>query len=149
MKDQWIKWQPNISVQRKYFIKKIVDDESGLHVFLVSVEDNSKICIEFPGIVYAYRSVDELSALGTMDHVVDEKGHFMASDWTFFLVEKSSYIDIIKNSSKGVYFDYDLIHFAVISGESLLEVITDMLPHFIEGWENGDTSTFSPNHYFP
>lgn len=98
MTDQWIKWQPNIPVQLKYFMKKVVDDEGGLYV------------------------------------LVDEKGDSMASDWIFFLVEKSSYFDLIKNSSKGVYLDYDLIHFAVISGESLLEVITDMLPHFIEGW---------------
>lgn len=135
MIDQWIKWEPNISVQQKYFIKKIVDDESGLYIFLISTEDDSQICIEFPGAVYAYRSMDELSALGTMDHVVDEEGHFIASDWTFFLVEKSSYAEEIKDSSKGVYSDYNLIHFAVISGESLFEVITDMLPHFIEGWK--------------
>ena len=135
MIDQWVKWKPNILVQKKYFIKKIVDDESGLYVFLFSTEDNSRICIEFPEAVYAYRSMDELSAFGTMDHVVDEKGHFMASNWTFFLVKKSSYVEKIKDSSKAVYFDYNLIHFAVISGELLLEVITDVLPHFIEGWK--------------
>lgn len=133
MKDQWIKWVPNISVQPKYFIKKIVDDENGLYVFLVSIEDDSSICMEFPGTVYAYRSMDELSALGTMDHVVDETGHFMASDCTFFLVEQSSYVETIKAGSKGVYSDYDLIHFVVLSGESLFEVITDMLPHITKG----------------
>ncbi|MEG2013820.1 MAG: hypothetical protein RR063_11555 [Anaerovoracaceae bacterium] len=102
---------------------------------MFSVEDKSKIYIEFPGMVYAYRSMDELSALETMDHVVDETGNFMASDWSFFLVENSSYIDLIKKSSKGVYSDYEFIHFAVISGESLLEVITDMIPKFHQGWE--------------
>lgn len=133
MKDQWIKWVPNISVQPKYFIKKIVDDENGLYVFLVSIEDDSSICMKFPGTVYAYRSLDELSALGTMDHVVDETGHFMASDWTFFLVEQSSYVETIKAGSKGVYSDYDLIHLVVLAGESLFEVITDMLPYITKG----------------
>lgn len=135
MADQWIKWEPNISVQRKYFIRKIVDDETGLHVFCIGTENHSKIRMEFPGLVYAYRSTMELSALETIDHVVDENGYWMASEWTFFIVEESSYIDEVKNNSKGIYSDCDLIHFAVMAGESLLEVITDMPPHFVEGWE--------------
>jgi len=139
MKDQWIKWSPNIPVQRKYYITRIDDNVDGMYVYFVSTEDHSKIRMYFPGIVYAYRTALELSALETLDHVVAEDGHWMGAEWTFFLVENSSYIDEMINNSKGIYADYDLKHFAVVSGESILEVITEVLPTFIEGWE--DTGT--------
>lgn len=141
MKNRWRKWDPNILVQRKYFTKKMVEDEDGLHIFFISVEDDddSKLRMEFPGMVYAYRSMEELSALETINQVVDEDGHWMAPEWTFFIVEESSYVDEVKSNSKGIYADYDLIHFAVMAGESLTEVITDMLPYVMEGWEDDGT----------
>ena len=49
----------------------------------------------------------------------------------FYCGRVKLYIDEAKNNSKGIYSDYDLIHFAVMAGKSLFEVITDMPPLFI------------------
>jgi hypothetical protein len=130
----WEKWIPNIGVKRKYYIHSIVDNFNGLYVFLFDTDDSSKINVQFPGRVYAYRSVEELAALSYLESVNDKNGNWMASEWTFFVVQNSSYAREVAKNSYDVYSFDSLIHIAIISGESLFEIITDMLPEVEEGW---------------
>ena len=48
--------------------------------------------------------------------------------------QNSSYAREVAKNSYDVYSFDSLIHIAIISGESLFEIITDMLPEVEEGW---------------
>ena len=82
--------------------------------------------------VYAYRNRLELAALCTLDELTDKTGAFKASDWTFFVVENSAYAKEIAKESHDIYPFSQLIHFAVVGGQALFEVITDALPIITE-----------------
>lgn len=135
MENNWKAWIPNHDLEKKYFVCKTVDDEDGLHLFLISVDYKKKICVQFPGMVYAYRNRLELAALRTLDKITDKTGAFKASDWTFFVVENSTYAKEIAEESQDIYSFSQLIHFAVVAGQVLFEIITDALPILTEGWE--------------
>lgn len=141
--NNWKMWIPHYSLENKYFICKAVDDEDGLQLFLISNDYTKKICVQFPGMVYAYRNRLELAALCTLDEITDKNGAFKAADWTFFVVENSIYAKEIAKESQDIYPFSQLIHFAIVGGQALFEVITDALPIITEGWE------FSPEDIRP
>lgn len=85
--------------------------------------------------VYAYRTRLELAALCTLDKIEDKTRGFLTSDWTFFVVENSAYAKEIAEESQDIYPFSQLIHFAIVGGQALFEVITDTLPIITEGWE--------------
>lgn len=134
MENNWKAWMPYHDLENKYFIHKVVDDEDGLQLFLISNDYTKKICVQFPGMVYAYRNRLELAVLCTLDKIEDQTRGFWASDWTFFVVENSAYAKEIAKESQGIYPVSQLIHFAVVGGQALFEVITDALPIITEGW---------------
>ena len=131
MENNWKAWIPHHDLENKYFICKVVDDEDGLQLFHISNDYTKKICVQFPGMVYAYRNRLELAALCTLDKIEDKTRGFLASDWTFFVVENSAYA----KESQDIYPFSQLIHFAIVGGQALFEVITDALPIITEGWE--------------
>lgn len=135
MENDWKAWIPHHDLEKKYFISKMVDDEDGLLLFLISVDYKKKICVRFPGMVYAYRNRLELAALCTLDKIEDKTRAFTASDWTFFVVENSAYTKEIAKESQDIYSFSQLIHFAIVGGQALFEIITDVLPVITEGWE--------------
>lgn len=141
--NNWKMWIPHYNLENKYFICKAVDDEDGLQLFLISNDYTKKICVQFPGMVYAYRNRLELAALCTLDEITDKTGAFKAADWTFFVVENSIYAKEIAKESQDIYPFSQLIHFAIVGGQALFEVITDALPIITEGWE------FSPEDIRP
>ncbi len=143
LESNWKAWVPNCDLERKYFICKAVDDEDGLHLLLISNDYKKKICVQFPGMVYAYRNRLELAALCTLNEVIDKTKAFDVSDWTFFVVENSAYAREIAKESQDIYPFSKLIHFAVVGGQALFEVITDALPIITQGWE------FSPEDMHP
>lgn len=91
MENNWKAWIPHHDLENKYFICKVVDDEDGLQLFHISNDYTKKICVQFPGMVYAYRTRLELAALCTLDKIEDKTRGFLTSDWTFFVVENSAY----------------------------------------------------------
>lgn len=135
MENNWKAWIPDHDLENKYFICKAIDDEDGLRLFLNSNDYGKKICVQFPGMVYAYRNRLELAALSTLDEVVDKSRAVEASNWTFFVAENSAYAREVAKESQDIYPVSQLIHFAVVGGQALFEVITDTLPVITEGWE--------------
>lgn len=115
MENNWKAWIPHRDLENKYFICKIVDDEDGLQLLLISNDYTKKICVQFPGMVYAYRTRLELAALCTLDKIEDETRGFLASDWTFFVVENSAYAKRLQKNRK------TYIHFHSLSILLLLE----------------------------
>ena len=58
-------------------------------------------------------------------------------------MDNSSYVKEIAEESQDIYPFSQLIHFAVVGGQALFEVITDALPIITQGWE------FSPEDMHP
>lgn len=77
----------------------------------------------------------ELAALATLDGIPETSGAATAADWTFFVVENSAYARAVAEESQEIYPFSQLIHFAVVGGQALFEVITDELPILTEGWK--------------
>lgn len=103
MDNIWKVWMPDYDLENTYFISKAVDDEDRIHQFLISNDYKKKLCVQFPGMVYAYGNRLELAALATLDKIADEAGVFTVSDWTFFVVENSTYAKEVAEESQDIY----------------------------------------------
>ena len=123
-----------ISQTCSHFTEYLQQFQLRMQISSLSNDYTKKICVQFPGMVYAYRNRFELAALCTLDQITDQTRAFEASDWTFFVVENSTYVKEIVEESQGIYSFSQLIHFAVVGGQALFEVITDAIPILTEGW---------------
>lgn len=131
----WKAWALDRDLEKKYFVSKLIDDEDGLRLHLVCTGNEKKITLRFPGMVYAYRNRLELAALRTLGEVTEQGDIRTASDWTFFIIENSTFSKEIAEESQDIYPFSQLIHFAVAAGQVLVEVITDAIPTLSDGWE--------------
>lgn len=134
--ERWEKWSLdyNIEIKPKYFIHGILDDLNGLRVYLCDFYGDSSITILFSGFVYSYRYNEEQAILRTLSEVSAKFGRDFLSTWTFFVVHNSRYAEQIDFTSQGIYSAKDLIHFNIVDGDGVLEVITDAYPQIVEGW---------------
>ena len=134
--DHWTIWHPQIPIHRKYDVIGLIENPDRLQILLSSIEDVSQITVQFPGFVYAYRSTVELAALETINQIKATEGKqtYTASDWTFFIVENSSYAKQIERASQGIYPASALIHFVIVAGTCLIEVLTSLMPEIVSGW---------------
>lgn len=134
--DLWTIWRPSLSIHRKYDVFQSVEDPDGLRILLSSTEDTSKITVQFPGSVYAYRSTEELAALETINQIEakERERTYLASDWTFFVVKNSSYAKQVERASRGIYPADTLIHVALVTGTHLMAVLTSLMPQIVSGW---------------
>ena len=104
----WTAWNPIDTIERKYFACKLIDDEDCIRLYLISTESSQRLTLNFPGMVYAYRSRLEIAALRTINEITDESGHLDASDWTFFIIKNSTFAKEIAEDSQGIYLESQL-----------------------------------------
>lgn len=134
VREVWKKWKPDcgFELKRKYHTEKMIDEEGELCIYLRDLDWTHHVKIEFPGFVHAYRNTEELIQLEYEGVVMDEEGNYLMSEWTFFIVENSSYQSWAGKESMGIYDPSALVHFAIIDDLTFFEVLTELPPRITE-----------------
>lgn len=129
MSEQWIKWEPDNDLSPKYYIESITDSLEG---FIIILSDNNdkkkKVKVIFKESVHAYRSTDESFRQSTINILDESYGTHFYTEWTFFKVINSEYIQWLSKQSYSIVDSEPLIHFSFLSVDSIIDVIAAYEP---------------------
>ena len=119
---EWARWEPSPHLSIKYDIIEISDNIDNFYIELIA-DKNKKIRIVFENSVVAYRNTEESFRSKLIDELSDRYGDEFYGDWTFFKVSNSEYIQWILKESAGIAEGLPLIHYSIISLNSVLDII--------------------------
>jgi hypothetical protein len=127
MQEKWIRWEPAANLSTNYYTKSIIDTPEG---FKVNLFDNSgkKILVSFPNSVFAYRSTDESFIYDTLDFLEKNYSKTFYTDWSFFKIENSEYLEWLKKQSGEMYEVYNLKHFCIFTINCMIDIANDSGP---------------------
>jgi hypothetical protein len=112
-------------LKSKYYIDSISDKIEGFEILLTDYDDKTKkILITFKNSIDAYRSTDESFRLKSMDTLNEIYGSKFYQEWTFFKIEKSTYIQWLSEQSYGIIEMAEPIHFCIADVNSFLDIVT-------------------------
>ena len=129
MIENWQKWEPINGLAKKYYIDGVIDDFYGFKIKLTNRDnEKSKLIISFNESVWAYRSAEEGLRLLTMENLAQKYGANFYTEWTFFKVLNSDYLNWIFKESYNTAPGSNLMHFCVVAMDDILEIIADYEP---------------------
>jgi hypothetical protein len=129
MNEQWIKWEPNKKLAKKYEIDSILDNFNGFKIILSDVDDEKKkVQVVFKNSVDSYNYSEEGFRLKTVWRLGDKYGKNFYGDWTFFKITNSKYLSWLYEESVGMYESLTFIHFSFITPNAILDVVATYEP---------------------
>ncbi len=130
MLEQWSKWEPTYGLSKKYYIDAIIDDIRGFKIKLTSRDyEDHKVTINFPESVWMYRSTEEGLRLLTLEQLAQQYGASFYTDWSFFKIKDSQYLNwIYQESYQTITNNKPLIHFCLVAMNDILDVVADYEP---------------------
>jgi len=136
MTDDWEQWKPISGLLVHYDISSLVDKGGGLFISLVEAKRigeefnaNSHVQILFNR-TFAYRNTYETYRYKLILELSEKYGTTFYADWKLFKVHNSSYVKWISDESCTISDDMELMHFAFITDDVILEVLATCEPTF-------------------
>jgi len=109
-------------------ITSIEDRQDSLLVIIESGARDQKVELAFRDKVYGYRAFEETAWLKSLYKLKEMYGETFLASSTLFTVKNSQFARQISTQSCGIFREDCMIHFAVISEDLILEVLTSALP---------------------
>lgn len=123
MSEQWVKWEPIKNLSPKYFEESFSDNKNGLKFILVDANNKKKrTAIECISDSYLKRNQEFRQA--TINFLNKYYGSKFHSEWTFFKIINSKYIEWLFEESFGTSKNFPLIHFLLLTENSIIDIIT-------------------------
>jgi len=130
MVEQWTRWEPIPNLAPKYSVYVLNFNKKGLRIELMDDEHENKIVeISFKRPVVAYTRTDESFILNLLCDLSNAYGDVFYGYWTFFKVTNSRYIQQISQNLRHTISDSSsLIHFVIMSGNDMVDIVSDYEP---------------------
>src|SRR5437764_1064226 len=127
MQEKWTRWEPIIGLSKKYHSKLISNSYSrGFRINLAD-ENDKRVSILFSGSVISYRVTSESHIFNTLTFLEANYETKFYSEWTFFKIENSEYLDWAKKQL--IAEDYlQLTHLCILADDLMLDFITTYEP---------------------
>lgn len=126
--ENWTRWELASGLDPKYYLKSLVDDFDGLKLRMISDRDESSAIDLWFESAWAYRVSDESFRLGTMRQLRLKYGVDFHTEWTFFKVEDSIYLDWFFKESDGISTGYKMTHYCLMGLESVIDIAVSAEP---------------------
>ncbi len=118
----FVKWVPELSVPNKLRCTKLIDDESGLSIYLRStVGEAISLQLNFETSL-AYRNLDE-SYRGNLIQQLDTKDIF-----PFYQVFQSDWVEWFHSESLEILRSREIIHILVVTPDDCIDVLSEIPP---------------------
>ncbi len=127
MQEKWIRWEPSASLSNNYYSESLLDTPDGFKLYLFD-KFGKKILVSFPNSVFAYRSTDDSFIYDTLDFLEKNYGTKFYSEWAFFKIENSDYLEWLKKQSGEMYEVYNLKHFCIFTINCIIDIANDSEP---------------------
>lgn len=130
--EKWIRWEPVAHLAAQYYIDSICEDSKEFKIVLSEFNNKeSELQVIFKSSIYFYEKTDDTFILSIINDLYERYGKEFYTEWTFFKVENSCYIQRLLKQSSGIGDSYNLKHFVFIAVDALVHVITDEDPKFV------------------
>lgn len=131
MTEQWKQWKPREGLAKRYNVRGIIEDHTGL-VILLSEEqhDNRGLRISFGYTAGSYRRIDETLCNELIGQLELLHGTHFYSQWTFFIVHNSNYAKWLNEYSLEISNYMGYTHFSFFTSKSLIDVLATQPPIF-------------------
>ncbi|MCA9508849.1 MAG: hypothetical protein KC505_10555 [Myxococcales bacterium] len=126
MQEKWVKWEPLNGLMQKYYVDTVSTSiECCLKIVLIDEQNSAKkVHLVFEKFVAAYRYAHESFMNDLIFNLRESHGKSFYAEWTFFKVENSTYIEWLTEKSEGTFMPKDYIHFSLVCGDVVLDVIS-------------------------
>lgn len=129
MQENWERWEPVSGLSSKYYVESLSDTVEGFRVVLSDANDEKKkVEVIFEDSVHAYRSTDESFRQSIINTIDERYGTEFYTEWTFFKVSNSEYIQWLTEQSYGIAESEPLMHFSFLAVDSIVDVIAAYEP---------------------
>lgn len=128
MKENWQRWEPISGLVKKYYVESLSDKVNGFELLLSEANNSNILQVLFPDSVHAYRSSDESFRQTTLQYLDEQYGSEFYSEWTFFKVEDSEYMQWLVSQSYEILESELLTHFVFLASDSIVDVIAAYEP---------------------
>ena len=130
-KEKWIKWEPIANLAPKYDMESISDNNNELIVILSEIKNKKNILkIIFDHSAWSFKVADESFRIKTITDLSKKYGGEFYGKWTFFKIENSKYLSWLSEESETIINDLKTTHFALITDDSLIDIIASYEPTF-------------------
>lgn len=126
MQEQWTKWEPINNLHKKYILTAFIHHtKTGTLKINLKNNDNlnEKKEITFYDNVFATKESKDELIFRRLEYLKNSYGTDFYQNWTFFKVENSSFAHWLSFQSTGVYQTNDFIHCALITPNSIFDMI--------------------------
>jgi len=131
IKEEWAHWHPANKLDELYWVNLILSENNSLIIKLSSNEkDGKSIQLLFKKGVAAYRYTNESFSLKLCWDLSDKYSNDFYNKWTFFKVRNSDYMNLFLEQSDTYINADNLIHFAILGGDEVVDIIATEEPIF-------------------
>ena len=116
------KWNPLESIPDRLHCEAVHDDYEGFRILLRGEEANShtfRLAFDSP---LAYRNIDEGNMLRTLNLIKEREKA------SLYIVKNSAWVKWFHEESLGIYEGHNLIHYALITANDCIDVLTEFEP---------------------
>jgi len=131
MKENWIRWNPDNLPDGKYFVTDFVQNTDGTKICIVDEApiENCNIEVFFDGVTPIARTSIEGIRMRTWGEVQEKyNDKLFFRNWFFYKVENSKLTEWVEEESCGFYKKENLIHFCIVTGEDIIDIISTFEP---------------------
>lgn len=127
MEENWIKWNPLNLPEGDYVVTKFLQNIDGTEITLS--DDSNNISILFDGVTPLVRTSIEGIRMRTWGEVQQKYNNkYFFRNWFLYKVENSKFAKWAEEESCGFYVSEKLLHFCVVTGEDIIDVLSTFEP---------------------
>lgn len=129
MIEQWSKWEPDNKLPDKVYLKRLIDDKNGVLLEFTSTDETTIIIVSFGESVVSFRNSDEARRLRTIQFLDKTYGKDFYARWSFFKVNKSSYVKWLNQETDDIYAEYNVEHYVFLAADDIVDVLSTYPPN--------------------
>jgi hypothetical protein len=124
--EQWQRWEPISGLSEKYYVMSVEDSFTLFELRLCDVQDPTKQLRVFcHDSVDAYSCAATTARQNTLKRLAAEYGNNFCTQWTFFMVLNSSYVQQLSAQSHEFYRAQWFSHFVIIGTNMMIEMVNN------------------------
>ncbi len=127
--EEWTRWEPIEKIFGRYYIDALIlSEKNDLIIKLSNENDTHKIKIKFPNPVGSYKYTNESFCFKIFGDLSDKYGVRFYSNWSFFKITNSQYLQWLSEQSGTISNVCLLQHFCMVGGDEVIDVATQFEP---------------------
>lgn len=127
---KWSQWRPaKLDLAGNYQTIKIMDEPSGFKILISKIDKPEIVEIIFNKSVWAYRRTSESFRQAIFKDLSLTYGDDFYINWSFFKIERSTYLWWLRAESCYISDDLNLEHYVFMTLDDVIDVVANYEPH--------------------